>query len=138
MTPKKTNSNGTAAATGDTDAMISVTEFEYLKAYFKLCTAASKPEPINIEELGSQFGLKDRKNVMQRFNRLADKFGWFKAEMSGADGSTSTASKKASGRKKKAAPAATTASYANEEDGFDDGIAGPSPAKKRKVDEDEA
>ncbi|KAK8129691.1 hypothetical protein PG999_002071 [Apiospora kogelbergensis] len=138
MTPKKTNSSGTAATAGDTDAMISVTEFEYLKAYFTLCTAASKPEPINIEALGAQFGLKDRKNVMQRFNRLADKFGWFKAEMSGADGSAPTASKKASGRKKKAAPAATTASFANEDGGFDDSVGGPSPAKKRKVDEDVA
>ncbi|KAK6844504.1 hypothetical protein PG995_014614 [Apiospora arundinis] len=136
MAPKKSNGNGTTAASGDE---ITAADMEFMTAYFKLCTPASKPEPVNFDELGTMFKINGKKNLMQRFNRIAAKKGWFQAEGPAVD--------PAAPPKKNATATASTASKTSK---GSDGMAdeddtemhdGPSPAKKRKhddEDEDEA
>ena len=135
MAGKKTT-NG--AASGEEN--LSPAEMEYLTAYFKLCTNASKPQPVDVAALGAMFELKDKKTVMQRFNRICDKFGWFKAQPaegpSTPSGGGASAKKKApaGGRKKNnpAAPA-TPAKYEGGDDAEAEGAEDPSPSKKRKI-----
>ncbi|KAK7980014.1 hypothetical protein PG989_012471 [Apiospora arundinis] len=131
MAPKKSNGNGTTAASGDE---ITAADMEFMTAYFKLCTPASKPEPVNFDELGTMFKINGKKNLMQRFNRIAAKKGWFQAEerwpaQKNATATASTASKTSKG----------SDGMADEDD--TEMHDGPSPAKKRKhddEDEDEA
>ncbi|KAK6825805.1 hypothetical protein PG987_013299 [Apiospora arundinis] len=140
MAPKKSNGNGITAAPGDE---ITTADMEFMTAYFKLCTPASKPEPVNFDELGAMFKINGKKNLMQRFNRIAAKKGWFQAEDPVVD-SAAPAKKKGGRPKKNDATTAGTASKASK--GSDDAANeddtempdGPSPAKKRKLeDEDE-
>ncbi|KAK8863036.1 hypothetical protein PGQ11_009271 [Apiospora arundinis] len=116
MAPKKSNGNGTTAASGDE---ITAADMEFMTAYFKLCTPASKPEPVNFDELGAMFKINGKKNLMQRFNRIAAKKGWFQAEGPAVD--TATPPKKNGGRPKK--NAATTASTALKTSKGSDGVA---------------
>ncbi|KAK8086426.1 hypothetical protein PG994_001400 [Apiospora phragmitis] len=158
MAPKKNNATGNGAAAaataGDNANAMSPAEMEFLVAYFKHCSAASKPDPVDWQALGALFDLKDKKNVMQRFNRLCAKFGFFKAEPAAdADSSSTpggapagpTKKKNTGGRRKKKnavtapAPVTTSAKY-DDDDGDDaDGEVeapdGPSPLKKRKVED---
>ncbi|KAK8025047.1 hypothetical protein PG990_002870 [Apiospora arundinis] len=127
MAPKKSNGNGTTAASGDE---ITAADMEFMTAYFKLCNPASKPEPVNFDELGTMFKINGKKNLMQRFNRIAAKKGWLQAEgPANATATASTASKTSKG----------SDGVADEDD--TEVRDGPSPTKKRKhddEDEDEA
>ncbi|KAK8134540.1 hypothetical protein PG984_006552 [Apiospora sp. TS-2023a] len=139
--PAKKTTNGAASVEENS---ISSSEMEYLTAYLKCITPAQKPQlsAAGVQALCDQFDLKDKKTVMQRFNRISDKYGWYKAEpAAGAEGPSTpgggggVAKKKTGGRGRKKQTVAT-AMPANVEDG-DDAEAEPSPAKKRKIEEEE-
>ncbi|KAK8074199.1 hypothetical protein PG994_005098 [Apiospora phragmitis] len=84
MAPKKNNANGNEAAAGTTgDDTNTMTPAE-MKPWVPL------------------FELKGKKNVMQRFNRLCTKLGFFKAEpAAGADGPSTPGGAPAAPTKKK-------------------------------------
>ncbi|KAK8093935.1 hypothetical protein PG997_000620 [Apiospora hydei] len=154
MAPKKTTGTASGsgpaapgATPGGTDAapILNAAETEFLIAYFQHCTAAAKPDPIAWQALGAQFGLHNKKNVNQRFNRLCAKLNWFSAAVPAGVIDPATPAKSKGGRPKKvkglAAASAAKHSAANDDDGADADAEAedsdcPSPAKKRKVEDD--
>ncbi|KAK7948822.1 uncharacterized protein PG986_009708 [Apiospora aurea] len=146
MAPKKTTGTGATPGGAADGPTLNMAETEFMIAYFQHCTAAAKPDPIDWQALGAQFGLHNKKNVNQRFNRLCAKLNWFSATVPAGVVDPATPAKSKGGRPKKvkglAAASAAKHSAANDDDGADDVDAeaddsdGPSPAKKRKVDAD--
>ncbi|KAK8078024.1 hypothetical protein PG996_004194 [Apiospora saccharicola] len=137
--PAKKTTNGAASVEENS---ISSSEMEYVTTFLKCMTPAQKPQlsAAGVQALCDQFDLKDKKTVMQRFNRICDKYGWFKAEPAAGEEGPSTPGggggapkKKAGGGRKRKTGA--TSMPANVEDG-DDAEAEPSPARKRKIQEE--
>ncbi|KAK8037177.1 hypothetical protein PG991_001491 [Apiospora marii] len=141
MAPKK---NTSGASSGE-EAPMTPAEMQYMIAYFQLCTPSSKPQVTDVAALGAAFDLKDKKTVMQRFNRLCDKFGLFKAQPAAANaegpstpagGGAAAPKKKATGggRKKKNVATVTPAKNDDEDDDAEaEGADEPTPSKKRKI-----
>ncbi|KAK8122402.1 hypothetical protein PG984_011072 [Apiospora sp. TS-2023a] len=106
-------------------AINGASKIEYLCAYLQHCNPGSKLQPADIQALGVIFDLRDKKNAESAA-------GTEDPSTPGGGGAAAKKKTPAGGRKKKTGATATPANF---EDG-EDAEAEPSPAKKRKIEEE--